>query len=337
MKKRLSICLPSYNMEIYLERCMKSLLIPEIVDKLELIIVNDGSKDRTLEISNAYKSHFPDSIIVIDKPNGHYGSCINAALKVATGKYFRILDPDDWFESNNFRNLVYALEDRNEEAIFTRFTLQNERLGKVIEQNDTGIVYDKTLDLDEYIIPKSCLAMHNFTYRLDFLKKINYKQTEGICYTDTEYVYFPLCTAKTLYCFDFSLYQYYIGRNEQSMSVKSIINNYAHFEKVLNSLWNSKLPATNANTQSIRLHYDVLLLSYMLQINIVYGKEDMSRSLDLRQKLDLLKSKNQEAYTQLLESKYHGIQYIKCWKKGGIANSLILLALRKAFQFKHKS
>ena len=95
----MSICIPSYNMEQYLSRCVDSMLVDEVLDQLEIIIVNDGSKDGTLAIANDYKQRYPQSVVVIDKPNGHYGSCINASLKVATGKYFRIVDADDWVDS----------------------------------------------------------------------------------------------------------------------------------------------------------------------------------------------------------------------------------------------
>ena len=84
MSKLLSICIPSYNMEQYLHRCVDSMLVDEVLEQLEIIIVNDGSKDSTLAIANDYKQRYPQSVVVIDKPNGHYGSCINASLKIAT-------------------------------------------------------------------------------------------------------------------------------------------------------------------------------------------------------------------------------------------------------------
>ena len=77
MSKVLSVCVPSYNMEKYLNRCIDSFLVPEVLDQLEIIIVNDGSTDGTLSIANEYKTKYPQSIVVIDKPNGHYGSCVN--------------------------------------------------------------------------------------------------------------------------------------------------------------------------------------------------------------------------------------------------------------------
>ena len=109
MSKVLSVCVPSYNMEKYLNRCIDSFLVPEVLDRLELIIVNDGSTDKTLSIANDYKARYPQTIVVIDKPNGHYGSCVNASLKVATGKYFRIVDADDWVDSKAMVEFVHAL------------------------------------------------------------------------------------------------------------------------------------------------------------------------------------------------------------------------------------
>ena len=89
--KLLSLAIAAYNMEAFLDQCLKSVTRFDIPDSLEVIVVNDGSKDRTSEIAHAYQKMRPDIIQVIDKENGHYGSCINKGLEVATGKYFRPL------------------------------------------------------------------------------------------------------------------------------------------------------------------------------------------------------------------------------------------------------
>ena len=335
MEKILSICLPSYNMEAYLDRSVGSLIVPEVLDRLEIIIVNDGSKDKTLEIANSYKEKYPESVVVIDKPNGHYGSCINAALKIATGKYFRILDADDWFDSNNLAIMVKELEQRDEDAIFTKFTLQNERLGKAIEQDVNGIVYNKPLYLNEYKIPEPCLAMHNYTFKLDHLKSINYVQTEGICYTDTEYVYFPLCSAKTLYCFDMSLYQYYIGRNEQTMAIGPLVKNYSHFEKVLYKLWSTEVTSPNANYQMIRTHYDILLIQYLFQINCIYSERDNNREKKLKEIMRELSNSNSLAYNTLLNANYHGVKYIQRCIRNGKIDRVILSLTHLVFKLKN--
>ena len=97
--KILSLVVPTYNMEKYLPACLDSVTDELIGDSLEVIVVNDGSTDRSPDIIRQYEQKRPDLIKVIDKPNGHYGSCVNAGLAVATGKYFKILDADDWFDT----------------------------------------------------------------------------------------------------------------------------------------------------------------------------------------------------------------------------------------------
>ena len=86
MNKVITIVIPTYNMERYLDRCLNSLIIaPDLMDKLEVLVINDGCKDRSSEIGHSYEAKFPNSFRVIDKENGNYGSCINRGLKEATG------------------------------------------------------------------------------------------------------------------------------------------------------------------------------------------------------------------------------------------------------------
>ena len=117
MNKVLSIIVPSYNMEDYLAKGLGSVLgIPD-PSVLDVIVVNDGSKDRTLEIARGFESRYPDVVTVIDKENGNYGSCINAALKEARGKYVKVLDADDYVDSAAFEALVKILETTDADVI----------------------------------------------------------------------------------------------------------------------------------------------------------------------------------------------------------------------------
>ena len=103
MKKLLTIVIPSYNMEKYLSRCCQSLIVaPEFMEKLEVLVINDGSKDKTSEIGHSFESKYPETFRCIDKENGNYGSCVNRGLKEAKGTYIKILDADDTFETENF-------------------------------------------------------------------------------------------------------------------------------------------------------------------------------------------------------------------------------------------
>ena len=118
MEKQISIIIPTCNMERYISQCLESLLIPNLSD-VEILVINDGSKDRSSDIAHDYERRFPESIRVIDKPNGHYGSCINRGLKEATGRYIKVLDADDSFNKNEFNMFVEFLRGVSTEIVFS--------------------------------------------------------------------------------------------------------------------------------------------------------------------------------------------------------------------------
>ena len=101
MEKILTISIAAYNMEQYIEHTLNSLIDEHIIDLLEIFVVDDGSMDRTLEIAMQYAKRYPQSIYPIHKENGGYGSTINTSVKLATGKYFKLLDGDDWYAKEN--------------------------------------------------------------------------------------------------------------------------------------------------------------------------------------------------------------------------------------------
>lgn len=109
--KILTLLIPSYNMEKYLINCLTSLIVHEkLMKKLEVLVVNDGSKDKTSEIAHRFEKQYPDTFRVIDKKNGNYGSCINRGLKEANGQFIKILDADDTFETSNFSKYLDFLD-----------------------------------------------------------------------------------------------------------------------------------------------------------------------------------------------------------------------------------
>ena len=119
--KLLSIIVPAFNMEAYLAQCVESILRTPSLAAVEVIIVNDGSKDRTLRIAQQYAERYADTVRVIDKPNGNYGSTINAALPLARGKYVKILDADDRFEGARVADMLAFLRKTDADMIVTPF------------------------------------------------------------------------------------------------------------------------------------------------------------------------------------------------------------------------
>lgn len=282
--KLLSICIPSYNMERYLHRCVDSMLVPDVLDQLEIIIVNDGSMDSTLAIANDYKAKYSESVVVIDKPNGHYGSCINAALKIATGKYFRIVDADDWVDSDALVEVVHKMEETDADVVFTRFSKYLEETKSTVDSPlPADVTWNVKKSLNDVRLDFGYRHMHALSYRLQFLKDINYVQTEGICYTDSQYVYMPLVNAQTIYCINRSLYQYYIGRDDQTVAPEQIKKNFSHFHKTLLSIYNYPKPAiTNNNYNYLRAAYFNVKLGYMLNGALNSGRLQKDKDRILR-------------------------------------------------------
>ena len=224
MDKILTIIIPSYNMECYLVRSLESLMIdsPELLRSLDVIVVNDGSTDRTSEIAHEFEEEYPGVVRVIDKPNGHYGSCINTGLALAEGLYVKILDADDWFDTPSLRFVVstlrqFILAGENIDMVLTNLDEVNED-GKVTAAIRYSFPVDTIFGLNEVLKKCSVLRMHAIIYRTAVLRDMKYYQTEGMLYTDGEWAAIPISKIKTISFQPCSLYKYLIGREGQSIA-----------------------------------------------------------------------------------------------------------------------
>lgn len=230
MKKILTIVIPTYNMEKFLHRCLDSLLMgnQDLFHLLEVLIINDGSKDRSSEIAHEYESKYPDVFHVIDKENGNYGSCVNCGIDNARGKYFKILDADDWYDTDALTSLIKTLSSFEVEidAVFTEFTYHNLYDNTHKEYRYKTIEYQTVYDLkgipfagsaDEFM-----LKMYSIAIKLDILKNISLRLNTGISYTDSQFIYFPYDHIEKVVFLNANVYQYFIGREGQTISPKSM-------------------------------------------------------------------------------------------------------------------
>ena len=207
-------------MEKYLCKCLDSLIVKdENMRRLEVLVVNDGSKDSSSQIAHTYEEKYPQSFRVIDKENGNYGSCINRGLREATGKYIKVLDADDFFDKSSLDDFIYFLESHDADLFITDFQQVHDD-GEIISQNKCPFPSNEELNLLDYYLSDyfKYLQMHSVTYKRDNLINIGYIQTEGISYTDAQWVFLPISDVKTLYYCPFMLYNYLIGREGQTMA-----------------------------------------------------------------------------------------------------------------------
>ena len=275
MGKILSVCIPTYNMEALLSRCLDSFIIEkEYMDKLEIIIVNDGSKDNSSKIAHEYADKYPNTYIVIDKPNGNYGSCINAALKVATGKYFRICDSDDRYDRENLMMYVSNLLNTDADLTITPYvarSFNNEvRNIQSMKGVETGISFNVSdVVWSEYKFMQF-RAMHSIAVRTSLLVENNYVQLEGISYTDTQFVFYAVLYSNTCVFYDLPIYQYYLGRDGQTMSMASMIKSNMHFYKNGKVLLDEfiQLPRTVSENKRALL-FDGLFVEFYCFMNLI--------------------------------------------------------------------
>lgn len=222
-------------MEKYLNKCLDSLIVDNM-DLLEVLIINDGSKDSSSEIGHEYEKKYPSTFRVIDKENGNYGSCINRGLKEAVGKYVKILDADDCFENNYFHSFLDTISTLNCDLILNNFIIVDENNSE-ISYHTQYIKEQEIIDFSNiYKILGNQIAMHQVTYKRENLLNINYIQTEGISYTDQEWIHLPMTTVKTVYYINIPLYRYLVGRTGQTMDKNILSRNFKQLTKVVNSL-----------------------------------------------------------------------------------------------------
>lgn len=227
--KYISFAIPCYNSQDYMARAVDSIL-PGGED-VEIIIVNDGSRDDTLKIAREYERKYPEIVRVVDKENGGHGDAVNHGLKRACGKYFKVVDSDDWVREESLQNILSVLRDMEDEGkeidmLIANYVYEKEGAAhkKVIHYRNAlpqDTVFRWTdmghFHLDQYIL------MHSVIYRTDLLKLCQLKLPKHTFYVDNIYVYYPLPHVRKLYYMDEDFYRYYIGREDQSVNEKVMI------------------------------------------------------------------------------------------------------------------
>lgn len=223
-KPTLTIAIPAYNVEAYLDKCLYSILNHRNASKTEVLIINDGSKDNTLKIAKKYEKKCNGIVRVIDKQNGGHGSTINVAIKEAKGKYIRIIDSDDWVDSENLSKLVDIMETAKADIILTKGSYEYVEQPKLVNI----ISYDNIQEGKIYRFDDLIYKGYGFNtygpllttgnYRTETLRKANFKISEKKPYVDMEFNAFSLQCVETLQYFNLDIYRYLIGREGQTVS-----------------------------------------------------------------------------------------------------------------------
>ena len=236
--KLLTIVIPTYNTERYLARCLDSLLTEEVLKELEILVVNDGSRDGSLAIARSYAKRYPRTVTVIDKENGGHGSTINAGLQAAGGRYFRVLDSDDWFDTCNFIKYFRALRHCREDVVITPYTQEYAYNGQRVDYPYSYFKHDRVYQMEDLVFDESMpyFTMASSTYRTQLLRDCGLKLFEKCFYVDMIFNMVPIPYVKTVRFLNYYVYRYFMGSPTQSMSQANLMRNLPNHERVLNFL-----------------------------------------------------------------------------------------------------
>lgn len=235
--KVLSVVVPSYNIERFIDRLMDSLIrgIGNQKDRVEILLVNDGSKDQTPVLAHSYEERFPNCVRLLDKENGGHGSTINLGIREAAGKYVRALDGDDWADPEAFSALIAFLDSQDVPAdmVICDYNTVNEKTGEVRRTSYGTLPADRLLKPAEVLETKVMYPYHSVVYRTELLRDCGLELDEHCFYVDTEYVLFPIPYVQSFRYFPQPVYQYRVGGEDQSVSRASYIKNRKQLKRVL--------------------------------------------------------------------------------------------------------
>ena len=262
--KYISFAIPCYNSAAYMDRAVESIL--KGGEDVEIIIVNDGSKDDTSKIAHEYEEKYPTIVRAVDKENGGHGDAVNAGLDHAEGKYFKVVDSDDWVDEEALYKILDVLkkfeeEEKQVDMLLANYVYEKEGMEhkKVIEYKNVlpqeeifGWNDVKHFHLGQYIL------MHSVIYRTDFLKLCQLRLPKHTFYVDNIYVYYPLPHVRKMYYMDVDFYRYYIGREDQSVNEKVMIKRIDQQIRV-----NKLMADAFHNCQFDSKHLKKYMLSYL--------------------------------------------------------------------------
>lgn len=303
--KLLSVAIPCYNSQEYMSHAIETLLTGK--EDMEIIIVNDGSKDKTKEIADEYEKKYPGIIKAIHQENGGHGEAVNTGLKHATGLYFKVVDSDDWVNEEALQQILHVLrkmvEDRVElDALFSNYVYENATLNKQkVMDYKTAFPKNRLFTWKDtaHFKQSQFIIMHSVIYRTQLLKDCSLRLPKHTFYVDNIYVYQPLPNVKTMYYMDVDFYRYFIGRDDQSVNEKVMISRIDQQIRVT-KLMVECYDILQIKDRKLR-NYMVKYLAMMMTISSVFLiKSGTDEHLEKKQELwEYLKNYDIELYKEV--------------------------------------
>ena len=305
--KYITFAIPCYNSEAYMEKAINSIL--PAGEDVEILIVNDGSTDKTKKIGKQYAERFPSIVKVINKENGGHGDAVNSGLSHASGKYFKVVDSDDWVDEDSLMKLLEVIRGFVREGSEVDMIVSNYVYEKAGMEHKKIIHYRNVLPqdeifrwddigsfhLDQYIL------MHSVMYRTEMLKLCQLKLPKHTFYVDNIYVYYPLPHVRLLCYLDVDFYRYFIGREDQSVNEKimiSRVDQQIYVTKSMISMYDLRL----IGSKKLR-KYMINYLAIMMTVSSILCIRSKNAE-NLQKKKELWKYLRQMDYKIFLKIRY---------------------------------
>lgn len=227
--KVISAVIPCYNSEGYMEKAINTLLSGG--EDMEIIVVDDGSTDGTLEIAKRYEAEYPGIVRAVHKENGGHGDAVMTGLAHAEGLYLKVVDSDDWVKEKALEEVLQKLRELLKQGTAPDMFVANYVYEKVGEEKKKVIQYRSALPQERiftwaetgHFHQGQYILMHSVIYRTSLLRECGLSLPKHTFYVDNVFVYQPLPSVKTMYYMDINLYRYFIGRDDQSVTEENMI------------------------------------------------------------------------------------------------------------------
>ena len=283
--KLLTFAVPCYNSAGYMARCLDSLLTGG--SDVEIVIVNDGSADGTGSIANQYQDRFPDIVRAVHQQNRGHGGAVNAGLARAAGRYFKVVDSDDWLDASALRRVLETLrgweaEGTSADLMVCNYVYDNLQAGK-----QRAVRYRNVFKSGRFcgweragrFLPSQYLLMHSMIYRTGLLRDMGLQLPEHTFYVDNILAFQPLPRVEKVFYLDADLYHYLIGRPDQSINEKVLMSRIGQQIRVIDILVGSadlsQIPS--APLRKYMVNYLSMVISNAVVHLLLTGTDDARR------------------------------------------------------------
>ena len=332
--KLLSIAIPSYNSQDYLHHAVETLLSGG--DDVEILIVDDGSKDRTAEIADEFERRNPGIVRAIHKENGGHGDAVMTGLANATGRYFKVVDSDDWVDEESFKRVLARLKAMTEKDESVDMLICNYVYDKVgvkhkhVMQYRSSLPIDRVFGWDEVNMGLGhYLLMHSVIYRTQLLRDCGLSLPKHTFYVDELYVYQPMTHVQTMLYLDEDLYHYFIGRDDQSVNEKVMISRIDQ-QILVTKLMLGYYDVTKIKNPKLR-HYMVRYLEIMMTVTSILAIRSETEE-NLKKKKELWQYLKQQNFTLYMRLRWGFLgQGVNLPGKGGRKVSIACYKISQKF------